>query len=76
MLFLVTDQSSLCCFVICSGSAVHIKSLYLCRVNHSNNAIVKPQPKAATAEQREVEAAMAKVRQAQELIASEVDPCE
>lgn len=46
------------------------------RVNHSNNAIVKPQPKAPTAEQREVEAAMAKVRQAQELIDSEVDPGE
>ena len=46
------------------------------RVNHSKNAIVKPQAKSATAEKREVEQAMKKVKEASQLIETVIDPGE
>jgi hypothetical protein len=43
-------------------------------VNHSNNAIVKPQAKSQEAAQREIEEAMKKVKEAQSLITAAIDP--
>ena len=45
-----------------------------CRVNHSKNAIVKPQAKAPEAEKREAEQAMKKVKEASQLIQTVLDP--
>ena len=44
------------------------------RVNHSKNAIVKPQGKAPQVAQREVDAAMRKVRQAGDAITNVIEP--
>lgn len=44
------------------------------KVNHSKNAIVKPQAKSATAERREVEMVMKKVKEATQLIETVIDP--
>ena len=46
------------------------------RVNHSNNAIVKPPTKSQEAAQREIEEAMKKVKEAQSLITAAIDPGE
>lgn len=43
-----------------------------CRVNHSNNAIVKPHVKPEAA-QREIDEAMKKVKEAQSLISAAID---
>ena len=45
-----------------------------CRVNHSKNAIVKPQAKAPEAEKREAEQAMKRVKEASQLIKTVLDP--
>ena len=45
-------------------------------MNHSKNAIVKPQAKSATAERREVEMVMKKVKEATQLIETVIDPGE
>ena len=47
---------------------------FSCRVNHSKNAIVKPQAKAPEAEKREAEQAMRKVKEASQLIQTVLDP--
>ena len=44
------------------------------RVNHSKNAIVKPQGKTAEVAQKEVEEAMRKAREAQQAIAKTLEP--
>uniref|UniRef100_T1JH00 RRM domain-containing protein n=1 Tax=Strigamia maritima TaxID=126957 RepID=T1JH00_STRMM len=44
------------------------------KVNHSNNAIVKPQAKSNEAAQREIEEAMKRVREAQSLITAAIEP--
>ena len=46
------------------------------RVNHSKNAIVKPQGKAPDVAQREVDEAMRKVRQASHSITNVIEPGE
>ena len=46
------------------------------RVNHSKNAIVKPQGKAPDLAQREVDEAMRKVRQASHSITNAIEPGE
>ena len=48
--------------------------LCLPRVNHSAVAIVKPQTKSNEAAQREIEEAMRRVKEAQNFIASAIDP--
>lgn len=48
--------------------------LFLLRVNHSTVAIVKPQTKSNEAAQREIEEAMRRVKEAQNFIASAIDP--
>lgn len=44
------------------------------KINHSNNAIVKPQTKSTEAAQKEIEEAMKRVREAQSLISQAIDP--
>ena len=44
------------------------------RVNHSKNAIVKPQAKHPDTAQREMEQAMRKVMEAQQLIDTAIEP--
>ncbi|XP_013780327.1 serine/arginine-rich splicing factor 11-like [Limulus polyphemus] len=44
------------------------------KINHSNNAIVKPQAKSSEAAQREIEEAMKRVREAQSLITAAIEP--
>ena len=46
----------------------------LCRVNHSKNAIVKPQAKHPDAAQRELDETMKKVMEAQQLIDTAIEP--
>lgn len=48
--------------------------MFLFRVNHSTVAIVKPQTKSNEAAQREIEEAMRRVKEAQNFIASAIDP--
>lgn len=48
----------------------------LFRVNHSKNAIVKPQGKTPEMAQREVDEAMRKVREATQVISTSIDPSE
>ena len=58
---------------------ISLFSLYLSlslRVNHSKNAIVKPQGKAPDVAQREVDEAMRKVRQASHSITNVIEPGE
>ena len=51
-----------------------IISHFICRVNHSKNAIVKPQGKTPEMAQREVDEAMRKVRQATHAISTAIEP--
>ncbi len=44
------------------------------RVNHSKNAIVKPQGKTPEMAQREVDEAMRKVREATQVIQTSIEP--
>jgi len=48
--------------------------LLLYRVNHSKNAIVKPQAKHPDAAQRELDETMKKVMEAQQLIDTAIEP--
>ena len=47
--------------------------VYLCRVNHSKNAIVKPQGPTPQEERREVEEAMKRIKEANQAIAKAMD---
>ena len=51
-------------------------SFSIIRINHSNNAIVKPPAKTAEAAQRELAETMKQVRDAQALIQAAIDPGE
>ena len=58
----------------CNCGTVKVGLFPFCRVNHSKNAIVKPQAKAPEAEKREAEQAMRKVKEASQLIQTVLDP--
>lgn len=50
--------------------------LLIFRVTHSNTCIIKPLTKSQEAQQRDIEEAMKKVKEAQSLISAAVDdPC-
>ena len=54
----------------------HMRVSVFHRVNHSKNAIVKPQAKHPDTAQREMEEAMKKVMEAQQLIDTAIEPAE
>ena len=58
----------------CSHTHTHHSDIHLYRVNHSKNAIVKPQGPTPSEAKREVEEAMKKVREAQMAIEGAIDP--
>ena len=62
------EEKTLGCVGYCPSAPL------LHRVNHSKNAIVKPQAKAPEAEKREAEQAMKKVKEASQLIQTVLDP--
>ena len=56
------------------GIVYYIILPFIYRVNHSKNAIVKPQGKTPEMAQREVDEAMRKVRQATHAISTAIEP--
>ncbi|XP_050025871.1 probable splicing factor, arginine/serine-rich 7 [Dermacentor andersoni] len=66
-----TEQSSV-------GRALQFNGIEFCgrslKINHSNNAIVKPQAKSSEAAHKEIEEAMRRVREAQSLITAAIEP--
>ena len=75
--------------MVCKKACMHIKTVFCYlvlstrslilsftfhRVNHSKNAIVKPQAKHPDTAQREMEEAMKKVMEAQQLIDTAIEP--
>ncbi|KAI1289532.1 putative splicing factor, arginine/serine-rich 7 [Halotydeus destructor] len=66
-----TDQSSVANALQYNGAIFVGRSL---KINHSNNAIVKPQTKTTEAAQKEIEEAMKRVREAQSLISAAIEP--
>lgn len=66
-----TDQSSVANALQYNGVVLGGRPL---KINHSNNAIVKPSSKGSETEQKEVEEAMKRVREAQNLITAAIEP--
>jgi len=66
-----TDQSSVANALQYNGTILAGRAL---KINHSNNAIVKPQGKGSETSQEKVEEAMKKVREAQNLISAAIEP--
>ncbi|KAL3245163.1 hypothetical protein MRX96_018299 [Rhipicephalus microplus] len=60
------------------GRALQFNGIEFCgrslKINHSNNAIVKPQAKSSEAAHKEIEEAMRRVREAQSLITAAIEP--
>lgn len=66
-----TEQSSVGRALQFNGIEFAGRSL---KINHSNNAIVKPQAKSSEAAHKEIEEAMRRVREAQSLITAAIEP--
>lgn len=66
-----TDQSSVANALQYNGVLLGGRPL---KINHSNNAIVKPTSKGSETDQKEVEEAMKRVREAQNLITAAIEP--
>nr|CAD7395210.1 unnamed protein product [Timema cristinae] len=66
-----SDQNSIIASLQMNGSDLNGKSI---KVYHSTQGIVKPQAKSNEAAQREIEEAMSRVKEAQNLISAAIDP--
>lgn len=66
-----TEQSSVANALQYNGVILAGRAL---KINHSNNAIVKPQAKSNEAAQKEIEEAMKRVREAQTMISAAIEP--
>ncbi|RWS29357.1 splicing regulatory glutamine/lysine-rich protein 1-like isoform X3 [Leptotrombidium deliense] len=66
-----TEQSSVANALQYNGVVLGGRPL---KINHSNNAIVKPQTRSTEAAQKEIDEAMKRVREAQSLISAAIDP--
>ena len=65
-----------CLLLLLFVVVIVIDCLLFFRVNHSKNAIVKPQGKTPEMAQREVDEAMRKVREATQVIQTSIEPRE
>ncbi|KAJ9595408.1 hypothetical protein L9F63_013392 [Diploptera punctata] len=66
-----SDQNSIIAALQMNGKDLNGKNI---KVYHSTQAIVKPQAKSNEAAQREIEEAMSRVKEAQNLISAAIDP--
>lgn len=66
-----SDQNSIISALQMNGKELNGKNI---KVYHSTQAIVKPQAKSNEAAQREIEEAMSRVKEAQNLISAAIDP--